>query len=1053
MKRSSLVWMSAWIVGFFTISAGIVLLVDSQSSEAAQDKGKGKGKAGQAAARLAAALPADTKPVTSVLKEGQVVLRARFGSKPIPGQQRREVTKWDGSLKVVGATLEQIRLWQDDPRDNVEGAQWVLSTKHNTPWNSEERKKGHEALPLADTALVIELSSVTTDAQLEFETAQGNFKVALKDVPLGGQKGALNGLVQFARLANSGVILTAPTEDDYPAAAVDRQGRLYVAYVAFAHGPDFRNRGNLPEEPKSLDNLSQPTGGDQVLLLRLDGRQWSEPMAVTPAKQDVFRPAVAVDGSGRAWVFWTAKADGKWNLFARALQGERWAETQRLTQQPEPDLTPVAATDSKGRVWVAWQGFREGKSRILALRQDGEGFGKVMTVAEGKANCWSPAIAAAGDGQVAIAWDTYAKGDYDVYARVYAGEQWGQPVVVAGSLEAEMRAALTYDKANRLWIAYERAPEYWGKDWGAMKSKETGVPLYSARTVDVRVWADGKLWETGTNAADAFFPLAGPAAAAAKAKAQAGKGGGLTKRNIKLAAPRLAVDVAGRVWLAVRSSALTNRAPVGPWWYEHVTYFDGRQWSRDILCPNTDNILDNTPAMIARPDGTVAIVASTDGRASQAGRLPPWFLQEQRQAGVKVFVRPDNARWPDPVNNELAMAEVGPVGGDATSAMDLKPVEVAVADASVAARTEAADVARARAARIDVAGKTLRLWRGEFHRHTELSQDGTGDGMLSDSWRYALDAAALDWMGNGDHDNGGGREYSWWYTQKMTDMLGMPGTFTPMFTYERSCNYPDGHRNVVFAQRGVRTLPRLTGGQGKALDDLPVDAQRPHSPDTLLLYRYLEQYDGVCASHTSGTDMGTDWRDNDPKREPVVEIYQGCRQNYEMPGAPRSNTADHSIGGWRPMGFVSLALKKGYRLGFQASSDHVSTHISLCNCWVETPTREGILAALKARHVYGSTDNIVACVRCGDKLMGDEFVTPARPRLSIRIVGSSPLSKVSIIRDGNYVHTTEPNKADVDFQWTDMDIKPGASSYYYVRGEQQDGELVWVSPLWITYKP
>jgi hypothetical protein len=31
--------------------------------------------------------------------------------------------------------------------------------------------------------------------------------------------------------------------------------------------------------------------------------------------------------------------------------------------------------------------------------------------------------------------------------------------------------------------------------------------------------------------------------------------------------------------------------------------------------------------------------------------------------------------------------------------------------------------------------------------------------------------------------------------------------------------------------------------------------------------------------------MGTDWRDNDPVVEPVVEIYQGDRQNYEMPDA------------------------------------------------------------------------------------------------------------------------------------------------------------------------
>ena len=33
------------------------------------------------------------------------------------------------------------------------------------------------------------------------------------------------------------------------------------------------------------------------------------------------------------------------------------------------------------------------------------------------------------------------------------------------------------------------------------------------------------------------------------------------------------------------------------------------------------------------------------------------------------------------------------------------------------------------------------------------------------------------------------------------------------------------------------------------------------------------------------------------------------------------------------------------------------------------------------------------------------------------------------------------------------DPKPtaGKTSYYYVRGEQDNGEIVWVSPLWINY--
>ena len=46
----------------------------------------------------------------------------------------------------------------------------------------------------------------------------------------------------------------------------------------------------------------------------------------------------------------------------------------------------------------------------------------------------------------------------------------------------------------------------------------------------------------------------------------------------------------------------------------------------------------------------------------------------------------------------------------------------------------------------------------------------------------------------------------------------------------------------------------------------------------------------------------------------------------------------------------------------------------------------------------------------------------------------------------------EVGLGEVDFVWRDTAAVKGSSSYYYVRGEQTDGELVWVSPMWITYR-
>jgi hypothetical protein len=60
---------------------------------------------------------------------------------------------------------------------------------------------------------------------------------------------------------------------------------------------------------------------------------------------------------------------------------------------------------------------------------------------------------------------------------------------------------------------------------------------------------------------------------------------------------------------------------------------------------------------------------------------------------------------------------------------------------------------------------------------------------------------------------------------------------------------------------------------------------------------------------------------------------------------------------------------------------------------------------------------------------------------------------VHVIKDNNYVYSIEPKTKQVTFTWQDNAAVKGKTSYYYVRGEQEDGQLVWVSPMWITLTP
>jgi hypothetical protein len=248
----------------------------------------------------------------------------------------------------------------------------------------------------------------------------------------------------------------------------------------------------------------------------------------------------------------------------------------------------------------------------------------------------------------------------------------------------------------------------------------------------------------------------------------------------------------------------------------------------------------------------------------------------------------------------------------------------------------------------------------------------------------------------------------------------------------------------MFARRGIRTLTR-----GQLLG-----SPEEGTSDTKDLYAYLHYFGGICAVHTSGTNMGTDWRDNDPVVEPVVEIYQGHRHNYESFGAPRGPTQPTQIGGYQPAGFVWNALAKGYRLGFQSSSDHVSTHISYAVVLVEGPSRDGLVDAFRQRHSYGATDNIVLDVRAGEHLMGDEYRAPRTEpiRLDVKVIGTRPLAQVHVIKNNGHVYSASPSESETAFTWEESPQPVGTTSYYYVRVEQEDGQLAWSSPIWVRYE-
>lgn len=208
--------------------------------------------------------------------------------------------------------------------------------------------------------------------------------------------------------------------------------------------------------------------------------------------------------------------------------------------------------------------------------------------------------------------------------------------------------------------------------------------------------------------------------------------------------------------------------------------------------------------------------------------------------------------------------------------------------------------------------------------------------------------------------------------------------------------------------------------------------------------------------HSLATGQGTDYRDNDPELEPLVELYQGYHAGYEYEGGPRAETATRHVsihGGYQPAGFWWNALAKGLKLGVQASSDHISTHCSYAMIYTPSDDRTQIVESMRQRHAYAATDNIVLDFEAEEPngtrhLMGDAFVSSGVPKLTARIEGTDVIKQIDLIRNNEFLYTRKPDSKNVDFAYVDQSPKAG-ESYYYLRVMQLDGNLAWSSPIWI----
>ncbi len=742
--------------------------------------------------------------------------------------------------------------------------------------------------------------------------------------------------------------------------------------------------------------------GDHVYVRR----QGAEPVRVTTEKGDIFRTSIAEDADGRMHVAWSERHGQEWNLYERIFDGRAWSPRAQITNTNAPNIFHklIAGPHALSLIWVAHD---NGESYLyLASYTQPGGWSQPRRI--GGPSVWNPDAAFDRDGNLHASWDSYQTGNYDIFYRRIASDGTADAIEqITKSPGFDAHPSIAIDGQGRPWLAWDQSGGNWGKDWNHEDQNRSTV-LYKERSIHVLV-KDGGVWKQAPD-----FAAAVP---------------DRLKRYWQL--PHLAADASGRIWalFQIRTSAAIQRIDywsAGGLWDLYLTSIDRGVWQPAAFVPNSTS-RNEAPYQIAAGAGGVWMTWPTDGRVIRGAT---GNYQAPTMVRYDVYEAQASAPAPTAAPELTAYIERGAAGGQ------------------IVHPNEREDVRRIRAYRTTIGGAEYRILRGDFHRHSDISNDGAGDGSLEDFYRYMIDAAAMDTGIITDHNMGGDVEYNWWRTEKSYDVFLIPNRYTPLFGYERSVNYPNGHRNVVFDHRGVRTLP------------VGVAENRGQINSGTLVYPYLRQNRGICMEHSLATGQGTDWRDNDPNLEPLVEIYQGYHAAYEYEGGPRAESADNHLlvhGSYEPAGFYWNALAKGYKLGVQASSDHISTHCSYAMIYTPTTNRSEIVEQMRRRHAYAATDNIILDFEAVDAdgaqhFMGDIFTASRGLKLRTRVRGTDRITRIDLIRNNAEIYSVPgSDKKDADFEYVDASPVQG-TNWYYVRVTQIDRNLAWSSPVWVTYR-
>jgi len=769
--------------------------------------------------------------------------------------------------------------------------------------------------------------------------------------------------------------------------------------------------------------------------------------------------------------------------------GRIWIDDVTLLETPMPPLLevsrgvgfndePTLARAADGSLVAAWVSFRDGADSLQVARlvPDGRTFKQAGTwqVVGGKGTYVLGVRAVPAAAGAAVLYAAETKGNWDVFATLCDADGPGQPLAVTSDPAVDIKPAAAW-RDGALWVAWESNRGGERRIWlagirdgrvskpeavsAAGRSnyapsiavlasgevcvawhsfRENNYDVYLRRRAPSGTWrpeqrltkapsidrhavlaANGDdLWLVYENATTERYYV-GRTNRRRLIVAKVTSEGLMAPRGIAKASPlggrcegaSAAFDSSGRLWLAFLRPRLPRAG-----WDAFVACFAGGRWSRASRLCNGKG-MDRAPGL-ALGHGRAFVAVQNDN-------LPNSW------SDLDVI---------DKATSRIVLATVDTTSAPKAEAIELEPLaEPREPFEPGQLRIERGEDAPTPS--ISYQGKTLKLFFGDLHEHTDISVcNRVGDQSVDESYQHMRDLAVHDFACATDHGYNI-NPYLWSYLGKLARVNDDPGRFLTFLGEEWTSSFEKysakhpygyyGHRNLVFADPYFPRWWNSRNGQTPAQvwEDLrKLNANFVHIPHQL----------------ADTGNVPTDWDFADETAQPVAEIFQ-TRGSYEYSGTPREAKRTTPKPGY----FLQDAWARGVVIGVIASPDHGGGY-GKAAVYAPELSREAILDALRTRHCYGTTAaKIFLDVRVDGHLMGEKVAAPAGKAVEVKIRARCPadIKSIEVCRNNKFIYTTSPKGRQAELTFVDRDPLPGRS-YYYVRVIQADGEIAWSSPVW-----